>query len=172
MSIVICVIDRKYKIYLASDKRAIKNGIIDDNYQKIYKIRENLYFGMTGIAELGIQILDIIKEFKDLNASTIIKKSSEAIEESQDKLTIMICGKLESGELFCWQKNNSGEEQLIKENNDINFSISSNENINIHSKSLEYQITNYGIKKGILNTIEYASTIDDTISKEYDMIII
>lgn len=40
MSIVICIVDRNVEFFMAADQRAKKNGIINDNYEKIYEIRK------------------------------------------------------------------------------------------------------------------------------------
>ncbi|WP_025161851.1 hypothetical protein [Paraclostridium bifermentans] len=171
MSIVICVIDKNDKLYLASDKRAVRNGVVDDDYKKIYKIKNNVYFGMTGIAEEGLKVLSNIEKFKYKSVYEIIENVSSIIDISDINLTVMISGKDESGDLFCWQKNNSGETSLIKGNSEeIKFAISSNDDISIFSEKLQMEIIDSGINQGIINTIEYASSINSYISRNYDLI--
>jgi len=57
MSIVICAVPFCTKLYLASDKRAIRNGKVDDNFQKIFELRKDVYYSITGTAEPAFGIL-------------------------------------------------------------------------------------------------------------------
>jgi len=66
MSIVICAIYKNQNFFIASDRRAIRNGVIDDNYPKIFNIRSGLYFGMTGIAEDGLKVFAQIKQIANM----------------------------------------------------------------------------------------------------------
>jgi len=63
MSIVISVIEGNKKLYIASDKRGKRRNGVSDDYQKIYQLTEDLYFGMTGIYEAGLYVWNHIKEY-------------------------------------------------------------------------------------------------------------
>ena len=86
----------------------------------------------------------------------------------------MISGKDENGSFFIWQKNDTGEVTKADiSSNVVAFSISSNKNISLFNKYFTQQLVNgEGIENTIANTINMASTIDDTISSSYDMVII
>ncbi len=86
----------------------------------------------------------------------------------------MISGKDEEGNFFIWQKNNSGEVTKADISSDvIAFSISANKNMPIFNQFFTQQlISGIEVENAIANTINMASTIDDTISASYNMIII
>ena len=73
MSIVICAVPFATKLYLASDKRAIQNGKVSDDFKKIYNLRENTYYSITGIAEPGIWYFDRLKEHPELSIKELIR---------------------------------------------------------------------------------------------------
>lgn len=99
MSIVISVIEKNEKVYIASDKRAIKNGQINDNYQKIY-------FVMTGIEEDWLFQLAHIKLYKKKESSKLIKICDNLSLKKFEKLAISMVGINENKNCFIWQKNN------------------------------------------------------------------
>lgn len=54
MSKVITVLDyTTQRVYMMGDKRAIRRGVINDDYIKVFAIKDNLFLGITGIAEYG-----------------------------------------------------------------------------------------------------------------------
>jgi len=179
MSIVISVIEKNEKLYIASDKRGKRRGIIDNSYQKIYQLSKNLYFGMTGIYEAGLMVLDYIKTCDVNNIDNLIEKTNNFFNSSfrtdkPEKLAIIVAGRYNSGNFFIWSKTVQGETKFIKGSNNIEFTVSSNKNIKYFSRCLEEQIEKKirlgtGIKDAIIETIEYASKIDSSISKEYEL---
>lgn len=71
MSIVISVIDKNDSLLIASDKRLIKM-VLSMIILKDFEIKDNLYFGMTGIAEDGFIYLAHIKIHKKKVCSQFI----------------------------------------------------------------------------------------------------
>jgi len=176
MSIVISVIEKNEKLYIASDKRGTRRGIREDRYQKIYQLSKNLYFGMTGIYEAGLKVLDYIKTCCDVNnIDNLIKKINNFLdsffrEDKPEELAIIVAGRYDSRNFFIWTRNIQGETKFIKGSNNIEFSVSSNKNIKCFSRHLKEQIIlRKDIKGAIIETIEYASKIDSSISKEYEL---
>ena len=100
MSIVICVVDKNSRFYMASDLRAIRDGIIYDDYQKVFELKPRVYFGMTGIAEAGHAVLDKLRPLTKLSVDEIIKKTDEIIQYSSTILTVMLAGQNEQGDFF------------------------------------------------------------------------
>ena len=172
MSIVISVIDKNDSLLIASDKRAIKNGIINDNFKKIFEIKDNLYFGMTGIAEDGFIYLAHIKIHKKKVCSQFISICDKLFPILVEKLTTLIVGINEENNYFIWSKNNEGEKIMqVGDTNNILYSISSNANIPEYSEFFKQKLLNgSSIIDSIESTIEYASQIDASISKEYEII--
>ncbi|MFA6335258.1 MAG: hypothetical protein WCX48_06835, partial [Bacteroidales bacterium] len=82
--------------------------------------------------------------------------------------TILLSGRFEDNRAFIWNKNTLGKKNLIEFNSqDIVYSINSNSNTDLFEKRFiqEVQVTKYDYFKAIINTIDYASTIDNSISK-------
>ncbi|MGJ0366405.1 hypothetical protein [Aliarcobacter cryaerophilus] len=160
MSIVISVIDKNDSLFIASDKRAIKNGIINDNFKKIFEIKDNIYFGMTGIAEDGFIYLAHIKIHKKKVCSQFISICDKLFPILVEKLATLIVGI------------NEGEKIMqVGDTNNILYSISSNANIPEYSEFFKQKLLNgFSIIDSIKSTIEYASQIDASISKEYEII--
>ena len=130
MSIVICVVKQNRQFYLASDLRAIRNGIAEDKYQKVYEIREKVYFGMTGIAEEGHKILADLQVNSNKTVPELIECADSIFQPSPKMLTIMLSGEDENGDYFIWQKNHHGQITNATINDtSIAFSISTNHNI-------------------------------------------
>lgn len=172
MSIVICAVEYNRKFYIASDRRAIKGGVVNDDYQKIYEIRPHVYFAMTGIAEAGLRLLEHIRQRAKLPISAMIKAVDKAFKPNPFTLTIMIAGQDETKNYFIWQKNNKGEKtEASATDEDIAYSIGANDNIHQFEVYFAKQVkSGYGIEQAIVNTINYASTIDPTISKAHCII--
>jgi len=172
MSIVICVVNRNNEFCMAADKRAIKNGIINDNYQKLFKLKEDVYFGMTGIAEKGHKVLKQLMYNTHLSVTELIKLTNSMVKPNQSKLTIMIAGKDEKGNFFIWQKNHKSEIVIADVSVDnIAFSLSTNENSELFDNYLRSELqAGKFIEEAIINTIKYASEIDDSISKDFHIV--
>ncbi|MEX2411338.1 MAG: hypothetical protein WD607_08220 [Candidatus Paceibacterota bacterium] len=172
MSIVICVVNQNQKFYLASDLRAIRGGITEDNYQKIYEIKEKVYFGMTGIAEEGHKILANLKANSDKTVSDLIKYTDSIFQQSENMLTIMLSGVDETGKYFIWQKNH--QEKITNatiNDSSIAFSISSNKNVHSFHNYLNSLISSgINIEQAIEQTIYFASKMDNTISPTFKLI--
>lgn len=172
MSIVICVVNRNNEFCIAADKRAKKDGIINDNYQKLFKLKEDVYFGMTGIAEEGHKILNKLMYCTHLSPRGLIKFTDLNFQPSNKILTIMIAGKNEKGDFFIWQKNHKGEILIADVAIDnIAFSLSTNENSELFNNHLSSELkTGKFIEEAIINTIKFASEIDDSISKDFHIV--
>lgn len=172
MSIIICVVEKNKTFYIASDKRAIKNGIINDDYKKIYELKKRLYFAMTGIAEIGLVVLDKIKNKVNYPIKDFINMVEREIPINATKLTITIAGLDENNRYFIWQKNNLGEITNADIGSDkIAYSISGNDEIGLFRSYFEKcVISGKPIQYCIANTINYASSIDNSISSKYELI--
>lgn len=172
MSIVICVVNRNNEFCMAADKRAKKDGIINDNYQKLFKLKEDVYFGMTGIAEEGHKILNKLMYCTYLSPTGLIKFTDLNFQPSNKMLTIMIAGKNEKGDFFIWQKNHKSEIVIADVSADnIAFSLSTNENSELFNNHLSSELnTGKSIEEAILSTIKFASEKDDSISKDFHIV--
>lgn len=178
MSIIIGILTSTEKLIIASDKRVIihHKNIVDDNYQKVFKLRNNLYLGITGKAEYGIIIKNRIIEFqKEKTISEIIEFTNLIYKQNHLKSTIMITGRFENKKLFIWSKNTDGELTFAEsEKGLIKYSINTTDNIDLITRMFKHEIentkSNYDLT--IKRTIEFASTIDKTISKNYDLILL
>jgi len=171
MSIIISAVECNKIFYIASDKRAIKSGVVSDDYQKIYEIRPCVFFAMTGVAEAGLHFLEEIRMLENAPLADIIAAIDVAFTPISTKLTIMIAGQNESNEFFIWQKNNMGEKKIcdISDNN-IGFSIASSNNIQQFASHFETLVhSGARVEEAIIKTIGYASRIDPSISQVYDM---
>jgi len=175
MSIIISVIERDKKLYIASDKRGTRKGKVRDDYQKIFQLDEGLYFGMVGIAEAGLGILSFIRENYAGDRYSLIEKVDAFFEScfrtaKPEKLAIVLAGKGSDGDFFIWQKNIQGEVKMTKSLGMIDFAINSNDKGAIFVKYFQSKIVFApNVKNAIIETIEYASTIDPSISKEYEL---
>jgi hypothetical protein len=175
MSIVISVIEKNKKFYIASDKRGKRVDIIKDNYKKIYQLSKELYFGMTGIYEAGLSFFEHIKNFDTKNIDSLIENIDYSFDnffknDKPEKLAIMIGGKDNSGGFFIWLKNIQGETKFIKGSGNIEYAVISNDKIEIFSKYFKEQIElRMSVRNAIIETIAYASRIDSSISKTYEL---
>jgi 20S proteasome alpha/beta subunit len=172
MSIVICVVNQNREFYLASDLRAIRNGIAADNYQKVYEIRGKVYFGMTGIAEEGHNILADLKANSNKTVLELIEYADSIFQPSPKMLTIMLSGEDENGNYFIWQKNHHGQITNAEINDSsVAFSISANHNITAFNNQLRLLISSgVSIEKAMELTIDFASKMDNTISPTFKLI--
>ena len=175
MSIVISVIEENKKLYIASDKRGKRRNGISDDYQKIYQLAEDLYFGMTGIYEAGVYVWNHIKEYDVSDKYRLIENiniffASCFKMDKPERLAIMIAGRDNNGDFFVWQKNIQGETKFIKGSEKIEFAISSNDKIEIFGEYFKKKIiSGLSVRDAIIRTIEHASKIDSSISKEYEL---
>ncbi len=175
MSIVICTVPFGRKLYLAADKRAIRNGNASDNFQKIYPVRRDIYYSITGTAEPGIWFFDRLKNRSQLPAAQLIDWcDKDFVTHSFPTLAIMLSGKDENGNFFIWQKNDTGAVTKADiTSNAIAVSISSNKNISLFNGYFSQQLMNgISIEKAIANTIFMASSIDETISSIFDLVVV
>jgi hypothetical protein len=178
MSIIIGLITKNNQLFLASDKRGIQNGIIDDNFKKLLPLRPKLYFGMTGLAEYGSIIYENVlrlPNFKEMSVKDIINSFDEFYSQIDTKSTVLVAGKMEDDEVFIWTKRTGAESHLIKhDKQNIVSAINTNHNLELFESRLREEIiTSEGYYvTAMRKTIEYASTIDPTISKDCDLILI
>jgi hypothetical protein len=179
MSIIIGLITRNNQLFLTSDKRAIhSNGFVNDNYKKLLQLRPKLYFGMTGIAEYGLLIYEKVRKlpnFNEMSVQDIINSFNKYHKQMVIDSTIMVAGIMEDSEAFIWSKNTRGEARFIKrDKQSLMYSINTNNNVDkFESRFREEIIKSEGFfVTAMRNTIEYASTIDHTISNDYDLILI
>jgi len=131
MSIVISVIEKNRKLYIASDKRGIKKGVARDGYQKIHRLSEDLYFGMTGIYEAGLEFFNFIKKYATNDKYRLINNINKSFDSffevgaKQEKLAIVIAGRDNNGDFFIWQRNIQGKDSLLEgSTKKIDFAIS------------------------------------------------
>jgi len=171
MSINIIVINQNAELIMAADKRAIKNGVISDDYNKIYKINDQLYYLMAGIAEYGLFMLNKINKYKNLDIDALINFTDQNFKSSLNKLTITLCGK-KNNDYFIWQKNNEGKiNNPNVSDKKIIYALATNNKIQDFVKIFHGTLTESGdIVKAIDTTILYASNVDHTISQQYDLI--
>ena len=150
--------------------------MVSDNYRKIYPIKENLYFGITGIYEKGLDILNLIKRIKWDSRIELVKKSLSCFDNycicrKLQKMTMVIAGKDEEG-LFILQRNILGDEldvNFIEGSEGIKFAFNGPDNTKDLEKYLKDKIiSGQTVKNSIIETIGYASTVNNSISREYD----
>lgn len=169
MSIVISTIYNKREFYIASDRRAKRSGRVCDDYKKIFNIRPRLFFGMTGIAEAGLVVLEEIKQFSNRTVSDLISETDKLVKLGPIMLTVMLAGEYDSGDFFIWQKNNQGKVTITKgDDNKVVYSISSTNRMSEIEQYFRIRIS-LGVhpEQAIPETIKFASTIDPAISQAY-----
>jgi hypothetical protein len=167
MSIVACVMFKDEGILIGSDKRAIKDGLIDENYKKLYEIKEGLIFGMTGIAEEGHFVLAHLMKNSDLPTLEIVNMA-DAIFKPKDT-AIILAGKDENNQFFMWHKNSEKVSLTRNESEMVHFLVSSNNNVGLYTNYLGDQLEKVEIDQAILNTIYFASKNDETINNIADL---
>jgi hypothetical protein len=174
MSIVINAVIKNEILLIASDLRAVKNGVVQDNFKKIFKIRPCCFYSITGIAEAGIWFLDRIKKNSGLSVADLLKWADVDFDLHKfPTLTITFSGKDERGNFFIWQKNNSGQKHMpMIEPSGITYTLSANDNIPIFAECFEEFVLKLPLNEAISRTIEYAATIDTSISKEHEIIVV
>lgn len=172
MSLVMGILTHDNHLILVADKRAKKDGIINDNFSKIFCLRENLYFGITGIAEYGLAVKDVLEPYLNCSIEEIIRFADSIYTTNETSSTIMICGKKPNNISFVWSKNSKGEVVYMETSiGNVSYTINTSINIKlidlkfieeIKSSSVDYDLA-------IKNTFEYASTIDNSISSTYEL---
>lgn len=174
MSIVINAVLNNEILLIASDLRAVKKGVVQDNFKKIFKIRPYCFYSITGIAEAGIWFLDRVKKNSGLTIADLLKWADVDFNHHKfPALTITFSGKDEQGNFFIWQKNNSGQKHMpIIEPSGLTYTLSANDNILILAKRFEEFVSKLPLNEAISRTIEYAATIDTSISKEHEIIVV
>ena len=176
MSIFICAVYKNSKMFLASDKRAIKNGIVNNNFNKNLMLRPKIYYSMTGTAEPGLWFFDRLGEMSDLS-DLDVKEALEWIEKDFPihgfpKLAIVLAGKDEEDNFFIFTINSEGkiDRPLITSEN-LAYAVSSNNNIPLFSRYFEDMLKQSpSIENAMSATIQYASTVDHSISKKFEIV--
>ncbi|MCD4678674.1 MAG: hypothetical protein K8S18_22220 [Desulfobacula sp.] len=104
MSIVIALAVKNEFTIIASDTRAVNRKGVDDNCEKIFILRKNIYLGMTGIKEDGLRYLSRIngnQRLAHLNTKDYLSWIDKDFrQQSFEKLAIIITGKDENREFF------------------------------------------------------------------------
>ena len=172
MSVVICVIDRAQDLYLAADRRAVQFGVKRDDYSKIYEIRPKLYVGITGLAELGDVVVQDAKKQSELSVSELIEHLDSRVQPSPTRLTVTLAGRDDQGGLFVWQKTNEGKtlKPEVRPEEVVTSTASTGKNGAIHAKLISELRKREGIEKAIRKTVEYASTIEHSISPSFELV--
>ena len=172
MSVVLCVIDRACDLYLAADKRAVTNGVKHDDLEKIRRIRPHLYLGMTGTAALGEVMVTEASKHDKLSVSQLIDHLDSVIGPSLPKLTITLAGRDNDGALFVWRKSNSGvvhRPEVLETN--VVLSVASTEKSDaIYDRLVAELGRREGVEAAMRRTIEFAASIEDSISSAYDLV--
>ncbi len=173
MSIVICAIKNNSEFVIAADKRAINNGDIRDNHNKILELRPGIFYGMTGLAQIGQQFFDLmLKPRAHLNSKDILSFVDSEFKPMSKQLTMTLAGRDEEGDFFLWQKNHEGIINYPQVRDDLLvLSIASNENTHIWENYFLMQCQFVQLEEAVILTIRYAAENDKdrTISQEYDL---
>jgi hypothetical protein len=173
MSIVICAIQNNKEFVIAADKRAITNGVVRDDYNKILQLRPGIFYGMTGSAELGQRFFDImLKPKSNFNSKDILSFVDKEFTPMPQKLTMTIAGRDEEHNFIIWQKNNGGIIYHPQVREDLLVcSFASNENTSLWEDYFLMQRQFVPLEEAVVLTIRYAAENDRdrTISREYDL---
>jgi 20S proteasome alpha/beta subunit len=178
LSIVICVIDRAEKLYLAADKRESEgnSGKFNDNFQKIVKINEYLYLGMTGFVSEANRVSEALKQKNSSSTYTVkelVAYADSLIYPSEKMLTITLAGADDEGIPFVWQKNNDGNISIPEVRAElVTTAVATNENIDRANNYLTRRLTEnrLDVEKSIDETIRYVADADKSVSPTYDII--
>ena len=172
MSLVFGILTHNNCLILAADKRAKKDGIIDDNFTKVFCLRENLYFGITGIAEYGLAVKDILQPHVNSPIEEFINFANSIYIPNNTSSSIMICGRHTNNVAFIWSKNTKGEVTYMETLAEgIQWTINTSINLKLIDLKFgsEIQSSNIDYDIAIKKTFEYAATIDDSISSTYEV---
>jgi len=149
--------------------------VVKDNYQKIYPLAEDLYFAMTGVYEAGLEVLKAIKGYDVNDRDSFVENVGNFFDfffraNKPEKLTILIAGRNNNRNFFIWQRNIKGDTNVVNGSKNIEYAISSNDKMKDFGEYLENQIKlGLNCKDAMIKTIEYASKINSSISKEYEL---
>jgi len=172
MSLVLGILTQDNRMILAADKRAIKNGIVNDDFTKIFRLRDDLYFGMTGIAEYGLVVKSKLELHLNMTVKEIIDFADSIYTPNLFDSAIMICGRLQNHVGFIWTKNTENDCTYIETlEGDTQYSILTATNSNLIASRFvkELKLSNFNCNLAINNTFKYASQIDDSISSIYEV---
>ncbi len=178
MSIIITVLNfTSGEMLMVGDTRATtKNKITDevisvnDNYKKIFKITDSVFFGSTGDAREGKILYDKLIQSE-------LKKPSEIIQYAQnitdlaikDNSTFIISGCYDDGKLFFWHRESNRTPEFIKDDSDLRYFIHTHKLI--LNDFFEDQIKrSLNILNSIIKTIDFAATHDETICRNYTVL--
>jgi len=173
VSIVVCVVNCNRTFYIASDRRAVTGGVVRDDFKKIVELRPRVYFAMTGLAEMGLVIRDQLERLRNSTVTELLSTADTVFQPGPIRMIIMIAGQREEGGFFIWQKNNRGQvlaPDITETHIVYSFACRSelSQRFETHFKcQLE---TGERIANAIADTIRYASTVDESISREHDLI--
>lgn len=169
MSIVIAGIEHNRRLCICADRRANQNGKVTDEYQKLFKLSPNLFFGMTGVAEEGFSVLRQMFDKPFPSPTELIQFVDQTFTPRPNQLTITLAGKWNSGKYFLWVKNNQGHvENKMPIPNGLVYSISSAGDERIVSFFENTYMSKNDLTRAMVDTIAFASSIDESISKECD----
>lgn len=169
MSIVIAVLhSAKKELYIGGDRRiTLANEKYEDTFQKVNRIRKDLYLGCTGDANLAESLHKyIIENLKTERVDVIVYglMDFDLPNLNNRNFQVILCGKDDVGELFLFAKkfNEKGklhyDDKLSITGNSTERAISIFENY-IYVEKLDFI-------QSIHKTIEDVSEFDVTVSKE------
>jgi hypothetical protein len=176
MSIVICAVYKNSKMCLASGKRAIKNGIVHNNFNKILMLRPKIYYAITGTAEAGLWFFDRLGEMSG-SSDLDVKELLEWIEKDFPihgfpKVAIVLAGKDEENNFFIFTIDSEGTiNRPVITGENLAYAVSANNNIPLFSRYFGNMLKRSpSIESAMSATIQYASTVDHSISKKFDIV--
>lgn len=169
MSIVISGIEHGRKLCISADKRAERDGEVIDNYEKLFKLGENIFFGMTGIAEEGFPVLRQMLNKNFSSPAELVKFVDQIFTPRPNQLTITLAGRWNSGKYFLWVKNNHGEvDEKVPIANGLVYSISGAGDERILSFFERSYVSSNDLRRAMVETIKFTSTIDSSVSEACD----
>jgi hypothetical protein len=178
MNIVIGLITKNNQLFLTFDKKAIPSkDVIHDNHKKLFPLRPKLYFGVISSVENELLIIEKVLEssrFEVMKIQDIINLLNENY-KIENESAIMLAGIMEDGEAFIWSKKTGGESRLLKRNkHELIYLINTiNNSEKLVTRMQEEIIKSEGfVVTAMRKTIEYASTIDRSVSDDYGLILI
>lgn len=185
MSIVIAVVNHSdNSLYFYGDKRLTKTAedgskSFSDDFTKIFQLKDDLFIGVTGNADLGLQLIEKTRQILHIGNDEIIKILSEidSVPVSKSvKLLVIIAGRNNNGELFIWSRDFNNEPiikttPLSKDFCSFAISISSTEGaFDLANTVLEFFLKTTGdCHLSIHNTIQAVVAMDETVSFSYDV---
>ena len=112
------------------------------------------------------------KKQDKLGVAGLIDYLDTAISPSSIRLTVTVAGRGDEGNLFLWQKKNDGTiERPDILDTDAVVSVASTAKYDaIYDRLIAELCKREGIEKAIQRTIAFASTIEDSICADYDLV--